>query len=336
MKSLSNKIDDVLRNSSHLTWLNDYKTYGYRSYVYQDKNVLHELYEDYNLCMNDDMIRDEAFDYIISLNKDVGKALSGFYGINSKHELSLLHSIYDIVNSSVAINAIFGNEIATKLIISKPTFMKALNNSSVAIGKYIALLAGLNPAAYSSVNDVLNNTSIYNSEPAINAMFNSSLAVDVLVNSETAMNTITSSGPALCVIAKSGADWSTKKPFVMKLNTVGTYISNVYAILTNTTYFTYKIDTGSSTNIPSLDSYANAEYAANGFIACALGSNTSTSGYGSRLKINNDIIKEVVYPDAPYYPSNITDSNVNAIAIPTATFESIIGGCTRIAVYIAK
>lgn len=335
LKSLSNKIDDVLRNSSHLTWLNDYKTYGYRSYVYQDKNVLHELYEDYNLCMNDDMIRDEAFDYVISCNKDVGKAVSSFYGINSKYELSLLHSINDVVNSSVAMNAIFGDATATKSVTNNPTFMKAINNSSVAIGKYMALLAGLSPAAYSSINDVFKNTTIYNSETAINAMFNSSLAIDVLVNSETAMNAITSNGLALKAIAKSTVDWSMKKPFIMKLNEVSTYISNVYTILTNTTYFTKKIDTATANSLSSLDTYGTASYAKNGFIACALGSNGSNSGYGTRLKINGNTIKEAIYPNAPSGPSTVTSSNINAIVIPTATFESINYGYTAIVVYIA-
>lgn len=340
LKSLSNKIDDVLRNSSHLTWLNDYKTYGYRSYVYQDKNILHELYEDYNLCMNDDMIRDEAFDYVINCNKDVGKAVSSFYGINSKYELSLLHSINDVVNSSVAMNAIFGDATATKSVTNNPTFMNAINNSPVAIGKYMALLAGLSPAVYSSINDVVNNTtaitSIFGNETTMNIAFSNSLVTNTVLNSSVAMNTITKSGEIMKIFAKNTADWSVKKPFIMKLNQVDDYIKNVYNVLTNTKYF--KVSSGtysSSGSVSNIDTYGSARYATNGFIACALGTNSKTTGYGCRLKINGDVIKEATYPNAPYCPNPVDASNVNAIAIPTATFEVINNHYTYIKIYIA-
>ena len=36
---------------NHIIWLNDYKFYGEESYVYQDKNKLHELYKDGALCI---------------------------------------------------------------------------------------------------------------------------------------------------------------------------------------------------------------------------------------------------------------------------------------------
>lgn len=50
---------------NHLIWLNDYKTYGEDSYVFQNKDILHELYSDPVLLM-DCNITYESLDYIFA------------------------------------------------------------------------------------------------------------------------------------------------------------------------------------------------------------------------------------------------------------------------------
>ena len=48
---------------NHLIWLNDYKTYGENSYVFQNKDILHELYKSPTLIV-DPYITIDALDYI--------------------------------------------------------------------------------------------------------------------------------------------------------------------------------------------------------------------------------------------------------------------------------
>lgn len=59
-KKLNSQIADVPLN--HLIWLNDYKTFGENSYVFQNKDMLHELYRS-PIAANDLSIYNEAFAY---------------------------------------------------------------------------------------------------------------------------------------------------------------------------------------------------------------------------------------------------------------------------------
>jgi len=68
--------------------LADYKMYGEDSYVFQQKELLHGLYECTYLSMNDRRINGEAFEYLTANNKHIGKALSNVYDIEQKEELS--------------------------------------------------------------------------------------------------------------------------------------------------------------------------------------------------------------------------------------------------------
>lgn len=63
---------------NHLIWLNDYKTYGEDSYVFARKDILHELYRDYRITINDKKIRKEAMLYAESIG-ETGLALAQQY-----------------------------------------------------------------------------------------------------------------------------------------------------------------------------------------------------------------------------------------------------------------
>ena len=60
--------------------LADYKLYGEKSHVYQNKDRLHSLYETTGLTMNDLAINGEALEYFIKKN-NTGIALASVYGI---------------------------------------------------------------------------------------------------------------------------------------------------------------------------------------------------------------------------------------------------------------
>ena len=92
---------------NHIIWLNDYKFYGEESYVYQDKNKLHELYKDGALCIHDKSILDEASNWCID-NGYAGAFLAASYDMDVAGAKALrpLTAMNAILASSTAMNAI--------------------------------------------------------------------------------------------------------------------------------------------------------------------------------------------------------------------------------------
>ena len=212
------------------------------------------------------------------------------------------------------------------------------------VGKALAAINGIESAGtlktLSAMNAVANSetamNAVLNSETAMNAVLNSETAMNAVANSETAMNAVTASEKAMNNIVKSTLGWNAKKPFFMKVNEVVDYAKNVFDVLQDTTLFQYVVSDAQD-GTSSLNQYCTESYATkNGIIACALGCWNQNSGYGTRLSINGDIIKELTYPNCPIQPKSVTSDNVNAIAIPTATFSDISDGFAAIRVYEAK
>ena len=288
---------DISTPLNHLIWLNDYKIFGDSSFVFLNKDALHELYTNYKLCMNDSAINAEAFEYVLSVNTEVGTALANVYGIEATDTLKSLSTMNAVASSTVAMNAVANSTVA----------MNAVGASSMAIGKLVVGLAGFNPADYADMNAVANST----------------VAMNAVVNSEVAMN----------AVAKGAANWTTsvKKNFFTTLNNSSALVKRVYAILTNTKYFTKKISIALDA-VSSLNSYGTASYAANGFIACFLGSYSSGSGATTNLFIDGE---QVASNSSVSRPSDVSASNVNAIACPTATFTESGDGQAAIEVYTA-
>lgn len=92
-KGVNSNLDAPL---NHLIWLNDYKTYGQDSYVFNDKDILHELYRNYPLCMSDGDLCAESFEYAYSIGED-GIALRHYYKISDdlKNALTNVNRICD-------------------------------------------------------------------------------------------------------------------------------------------------------------------------------------------------------------------------------------------------
>ena len=102
---------------NHIIWLNDYKFYGEESYVYQDKNVLHELYKDGALCIHDKSILDEASNWCID-NGYAGAFLAASYDMDvaGAKALKPLTAMNAILASSTAMNAILASSTAMNAI----------------------------------------------------------------------------------------------------------------------------------------------------------------------------------------------------------------------------
>lgn len=97
---------------NHTNWLLDYKINGQKSYVYKDKDILHELYRS-PISANDEDIQMEAFDYIVSdYEPYLGLWLSKNYGFRDLTNLPNCKSISDIVSDADALNRITTSEFA--------------------------------------------------------------------------------------------------------------------------------------------------------------------------------------------------------------------------------
>ena len=113
--------------------LADYKMYGEDSYVYQQKELLHGLYECTYLSMNDKELSAEALDYLLKNNKNIGEALSNVYGIERKDILSTLSTMSAVAASSAAMSAVLNSSAAMTAVSNSSTAMSAVANSSTAI-----------------------------------------------------------------------------------------------------------------------------------------------------------------------------------------------------------
>ena len=134
---------------NHIIWLNDYKFYGEESYVYQDKNKLHELYKDGALCIHDKSILEEASNWCID-NGYAGAFLAEAYDMDATAVAVLkpLTTMNAIAASSTAMNAITKVDTALKAVCSNAS---AANAISSAIQNY-----------RSNIVNTLNASSLFN------------------------------------------------------------------------------------------------------------------------------------------------------------------------------
>ena len=145
--------------------LADYKLYGEKSHVFQNKDRLHSLYETTGLTMNDLTINGETLEYFIKKNK-TGIALASVYGIENVQTLVTLTAIQAVANSSAAMQAVANSSAAMQAVANSSTAMQAVINSSTAM------------------------QAVANSSAAMQAVANSSTAMQAVLNSSTAMQAV--------------------------------------------------------------------------------------------------------------------------------------------------
>ena len=130
-----------------LLHLMDYKIYGEDSYVFQQKELLHGLYECTYLSMNDKELSAEALDYLLKNNKNIGEALSNVYGIERKDILSTLSTMSAVINSSTAMSAVINSSTAMARL-STSSLRKRVNNGQKATGLMLPMSLGGNTYFY--------------------------------------------------------------------------------------------------------------------------------------------------------------------------------------------
>ena len=130
--------------------LADYKMYGEKSHVFQNKDRLHSLYECIGLSMNDLTIYKEAFEHLAKNNK-AGAALAGIYGIKNVQTLVTLTAMQAVVASSTAMQAVAASSTAMQVVAESNSVIKAvlLNLiSAQAIAKSTTALNALEKSSH--------------------------------------------------------------------------------------------------------------------------------------------------------------------------------------------
>ena len=61
--------------------INTYKAVGDDSFIGKNEKIRNQIYECVELSMNDDILRQDTFDYHVNINKDIGKVLKVIEGL---------------------------------------------------------------------------------------------------------------------------------------------------------------------------------------------------------------------------------------------------------------
>ena len=120
--------------------LADYKMYGEDSYVFQQKELLHGLYECTYLSMNDRRINGETLEYFLKNNKHIGEALITIFDLGRKDIIKTLRTMQAVVSSSTAMQAVASSSTAIAYICklgynATKAIIKAINNDEGCIKK---------------------------------------------------------------------------------------------------------------------------------------------------------------------------------------------------------
>lgn len=223
----------TLDRTKHGIWLLDYKTYGTDSYVYNNKNFLHELYSDYAISMNDNLLNSDALIYAEN-NNEYGKALLNIYGVEYDGDSDEIGSIDDLISNTSAMTAIANNSIAMKVIANSSTAMNAIATNSAAMN----VIANSSIAMKAIVSNKSAMYTLYNyyNQAAVNIFFNSNYLLSACQSSS--LYEVTSSTTAVltsastrrthysgkCLVLGMSQQWWDKDEYTSYVDTLnGTY-----------------------------------------------------------------------------------------------------------------
>ena len=223
--------------------LADYKMYGEDSYVFQQKELLHGLYECTYLSMNDRRINREAFEYLTANNKHIGKALSNVYDIEQKEELSTLTTMREVAASSTAMQAVLASSTAMQAVLASSTAMQAVLASSTAMQAVAASSTAMQAVLASST--VMQ--AVLASSTAMQAVASSSTAMQAVLASSTTMQAVINSGDAKYRIAKSAIALAeickSREASLYFKNSFHSYRHDILLTLLNSPQYFSKLDT---------------------------------------------------------------------------------------------
>ena len=168
--------------------LADYKMYGEDSYAFQQKELLHGLYECTHISMNDRQINGEALEYIVANNKHVGEALASVFSLERKDVIKTLRTMQAVLNSSTAMTAVLNSTTAMTAVLNSTTAMTAVANSSTAMQAVLASSTVMQAVLASStaITEIL-KTNEYINEKMLTIMGKSKVALNTFKSSESLM-----------------------------------------------------------------------------------------------------------------------------------------------------
>ena len=205
--------------------LADYKLYGEKSHVFQNKDRLHALYETTGLTMNDLTINGEALEYIIANNKHVGEALVSVFSIERKDVIKTLRTMQAVVASSTAMQAVASSSTAMQAVLASSTaiasickssynttkaVIKAINSNEDNIKKVFDIVTSDNTKFQFSATqykDVVGELNQYCNTPNTIILcalgnYNGSGSVNLLINNEPIRTSINSAGKKPSSVAR--------------------------------------------------------------------------------------------------------------------------------------
>lgn len=194
--SLKDYVDAV--SLRHELWLNDYKTFGENSYVFNDKDIWNELLNDYELCMNDISINGICLDHA-SENNQVGVAISYIYGIDTTQWQSIA-TINDLLNDTTFINTIFTADNISKYMVLVMSFLKSTNSTAMDCIMRNEAIVNL------IIKDNIIMNSIINNENALMYMISTLASLEVLYENHELTTPYLSNSKLLISAAKKAKD----------------------------------------------------------------------------------------------------------------------------------
>ncbi|MBF1014008.1 MAG: hypothetical protein HXK78_02225 [Lachnospiraceae bacterium] len=205
--------------------LADYKLYGEKSHVFQNKDRLHALYETTGLTMNDLTINGEALEYITANNKHVGEALVSVFSIERKDVIKTMRTMQAVASSSTAMQAVASSSTAMQAVLASSTaiasickssynttkaVIKAINSNEDNIKKVFDIVTSDNTKFQFSATqykDVVGELNQYCNTPNTIILcalgnYNGSGSVNLLINNEPIRTSINSAGKKPSSVAR--------------------------------------------------------------------------------------------------------------------------------------
>lgn len=112
---ISEELIISINDTKHGVWLNDYKTYGEKSYVFNNKDIWNEFIQSRS-ALNDIDVSDLVLQYALNNDAHIGKVFGNIYGIGEAN-WSNLPTLMDICDDEAACIAIFNHPVATTAIL---------------------------------------------------------------------------------------------------------------------------------------------------------------------------------------------------------------------------
>ena len=115
-----------------LALINTYKAVGDDSFIGKNEKIRNQIYECVELSMNDNILRQDTFDYHVNINKDIGKALKVIEGLRHySNNIEILNNFktlaYITSQNMTNINLLRRHDVVNKLFENNAKIKDAIS-----------------------------------------------------------------------------------------------------------------------------------------------------------------------------------------------------------------